>query len=294
MPTAAIETLRQLAARERNNDWEATLAAERIVSSFGDPDVAALIEALSLSDWNVRLHVADALGRIASAEAAAAILILLKWLNIGYPSISVAAAYICCRLDPAEIGFVLPVLPEALKDADVRVRLAAAKALVDLEVDDEETLLPLIGALRDEEEPVRWLAATALVKFGPRAKFAFSDLIWLLNQPEESCFSEYVRGAVAEALANIGDQAALPAIRGCLNSEDNYVTLQVATAVWKLTGNGGEVMLVIEGALRQYYGDAKAQHVLGVLKDLDEEKAQEVLAKMMDGDGDDVLNEVEK
>ena len=80
----------------------------------------------------------------------------------------------------------VPILIEALSDADADLRLLAVEVLAEMEPD--ETALPaLVNALDDPDRLVRIAAVGPVVRFGGKAKSALTSLErWLAD--EQECF----------------------------------------------------------------------------------------------------------
>src|SRR5215813_1203778 len=85
-----------------------------------------------------------------------------------------------------------------LKDQDVTVRLAAARALGNIGPEAKEAVPDLIAALKDQDALVRGYAAGALGNIGPGAKEAVPDLRAALKDQDS-----FVRGSAAYALGQI-------------------------------------------------------------------------------------------
>jgi HEAT repeat protein len=104
-----------------------------------DVAVPALTGALQNSDWQVRVIAAYSLGRLGT-EASAAV----------------------------------PALINALQDKNVvqvenvNVKFSAAQALG--KINSDQAISPLINALKDPDENVRFAAASALLQFGPKVQ----------------------------------------------------------------------------------------------------------------------------
>ena len=133
---------------------------------------------------------------------------------------------------------LLKILPAALKDSRLEVRLKAAKLLQ--EVPDPVAVEPLIGALRDKDNNVRQRAGTALGKIGqPAAK----SLVGLLRDPDPE-----MRRVAAEQLGKIRSPEALEPLLTALRDPDPNVQWWAA---WAL----GEIGQPAEEALKKLLRD---------------------------------------
>jgi HEAT repeats/PBS lyase HEAT-like repeat len=95
-------------------------------------------------------------------------------------------------------------------------RVTAARALGDMGLRAELAVPALIKNLHYEHTEVRTAVADALGKIGPGAKPAVPALIGVLQNDE----SIQVRRSVVEALKQIGDASAVPALASVLYEED--------------------------------------------------------------------------
>jgi HEAT repeat protein len=88
------------------------------------------------------------------------------------------------------------VLLEALADEEVWVRDEASRALVRMGI---AAVPALVGALKDENEIVRWKAAETLGEIGPNAREAVPALVAALQDANPN-----IRQEAARALDRIG------------------------------------------------------------------------------------------
>lgn len=121
---------------------------------------------------------------------------------------------------------VLPALFEALSSSDTQTRLGAIEALGLLK--DPSAVEPLAGLLQDKSKNIRWSAVLALGAIGGRQAVAP-----LLGAAETESVT-YVRQAAIEALGEIGDNSAAPALRKLLKDKDEAVGRKAASALVKL------------------------------------------------------------
>jgi HEAT repeat protein len=161
----------------------------------------------------------------------------------------------------------LPILVEALADADPDLRLLAVEVLAELEP-DEEALPALVAALDDPDRLVRIATVEQLVRFGTKAKAVLPALErWLTDEDERFRISaaaaiskidpdqidrmlpvllagldsenSFWRGVAAEALGDLGEAtaAALPQLRTLLQDDCAGLRCDAAVAIWKITGD---------------------------------------------------------
>jgi HEAT repeat protein len=191
----------------KDNAKVVRLAAAFALVEIGGPAVEPLTNALKDEKSEVRKVAAEVLGKIgwlpdAGANGVAYWVAKKEWARcvmIGEPAV-----------EP---------LTNALKDDDVGVREAAAKALGEIGAPAME---PLIAALTDKHEDVRWIAAEALDKIGwlPDER-ANGAAYWVAKREWDQCVmigapaaeplidvlqdkAKDVRWAAAEALDKIG------------------------------------------------------------------------------------------
>jgi HEAT repeat protein len=227
------------------------VAAAALVE-IGSESVMALTEALRHPNHNVRLYVAEALGRLKDKRALNALIAALKDDNVRvrrYAALALGeigdarAAKNLQELlhDPVQdvrysavkavagIGGKASVQPlsDALHDSDWVVRLAAAQGLGSLE--DKSVVPALCEALKDTEWSVRYHAAISL---GDLADLnAVIPLIKALRDPREG-----VRRGVVESLGRLGDKRAVPALERQRKTEESESKLVMAMIDMVLPG----------------------------------------------------------
>jgi|LSQX01.3.fsa_nt_gb HEAT repeat protein len=195
------------------------------------------------------------------------------------------------------IGNSLPILLQALADADSDLRLLAVEVLAELE-SNEGALAALVAALDDPDRLVRITAVDQVARFGPKAKAALPALgRWLTDEDERFQLSAAAaiakidpdqidkmlpvlvagldgenwlwRGMAAEAIGDLGKvaAAALPQLRKLLQDDCAGLRCDAAVAISKIKGNPAEAitigtdLLSAEDWLDRYLG---AEH-LGLL-----------------------------
>jgi len=172
------------------------------------------------------------------------------------------------------------VLVRALMDESVRVREAAANALVEIGLQAVDAVPALIQAIRNEEEDsdLRQAASAALGAIGPEAVPA---LIQALADEDE-----HVRRAAASALRDIGPEAvdAVPALIQALQDEHEDVRQAAASALGKI---GPQAVPALIGALGD--GDANVRQGASLALGLIGPEAKEavpLLIQALEGDED--------
>ncbi len=150
---------------------------------------------------------------------------------------------------------------ELLSDECIPYRLRAAEALG--YCDDPRAVEPLIAALADRENEVRWVAAQALGRL--RDARAVGPLLVLLDDRER-----WTRRGAAWSLGEIGDPRAVEPLLSLLGDEKKDVRLAAAEALGKLRDlraadplsaalegeEEPEVRTAIRRALREITGEA--------------------------------------
>ena len=129
---------------------------------------------------------------------------------------------------PGERSGAVPQLITLLGDSDEWVRMAAARALGELQ--DRRSLDGLIARLADDKWRVRQVAAWALSEMkDARAVPALSSVLLSDVRAE-------VRRGAAEALGEIASAEALPSLKQALNDADPTVTTKVVWAIAEIEG----------------------------------------------------------
>ena len=147
---------RQAACRSAAGDPSATLLAEALGTTLGDP-----VKAVGRAASDALVEIAL---RIGADDVQAAIRAALHSQD---PARRWRAAFTSARLEPPSPR-LLPALVEGLASADGDVRWAAAKLMVEMGRSHGEVLPVLIGLVRSSESPVvRRMATFALRELAP-------------------------------------------------------------------------------------------------------------------------------
>jgi HEAT repeat protein len=209
------------------------------VGAFGTEDIPALVDKLKNSDANVRAKAADDLGLI-GWRARGAAPTLGKLCDDLDPRVRISAAR-AMDLIGGDIAHPVAVLGQILKtDKSPETRRLAAAALGDLESDGRGAVVPLLEALKDTDDGVRWMAAEALGRIGPDAAAAVPALANALRDPA-------VRVMAADALAGIGKAAggAVPLLIDGVKSDDVDFRWTSAVALTQIDARSARVALPI-------------------------------------------------
>jgi HEAT repeat protein len=154
------------------------------------------------------------------------------------------------------------------KHGSESVREAAANALGKLKI--ESATEALMAALEDPGENVRWFAVEGLRKLdAEKAVPRLSEL--LLNDG-----SARVREITASTLGELGQPAAVPALRKALKAESERVRAKAASALQTLAGHNVDTMKIIARTLLEESFYKEAITVLrGLLEKLSGEQADQ-------------------
>jgi HEAT repeat protein len=124
----------------------------------------------------------------------------------------------------------IPTLIQELKEADEPTRIAAAESLGHLGADAKSALPALVLALRDEGESLRQSAIRAIIAIGPDVR-SMNDLSVSLKDSDNT-----VRAMSATALGQLGPVArqTIPALRLALQDTDEAVQKEASEALMRI------------------------------------------------------------
>lgn len=205
--------------------------ATATLAAIGDAAIPRLIEALMHTEWLVRLHAVEALGKMRSSAA------------------------------------VEPLLSVLFNDSDNAIREDAVRALG--QIGDARALEFLQVVMK--QPGLRLLAVEAMGMIGDRrAVPVLIDILEGGNRPEESrvvagCGDNWdeemvIMGAAARALGMIGDEAAIPSLLKAL-----YFTATRGDAAAALTAFGSKVVAPLLTILSQEPDENLRFHVKDAL-----------------------------
>ncbi len=197
----AVPSLLPLLSRD---DWKLRETTIQILGWIGpaaETAAPSLVSALRDSAWGVRMQAAFALRSVGVSrpEVISALRALLgdeTWIVANAASMALASS-------PSK---TMPVLVEALGDANPRVRRFAAHALAEMAQPAEAALPQLLDMLRDDLPEVQLEVMGALTKLPPsELRGAVPILRHLLDSPTLRCVA-------ARLLARKGEQQAVAAL----------------------------------------------------------------------------------
>jgi HEAT repeat protein len=188
---------------------------------------ADFIDDLSSPDRLIRIAAAEPLAALGK-NAKDAIPGLQKWLQIEEPYFRVIGAATILKIDPSQVGSLLPVLNDGLQCEPCPVRSAAAEALGDLGPAAMSALPALQKCLEDQVASIRCEAAVAIWKITGDPSPAVQNGVELLNDPDWM-----IRCLAAEHLGLLGSVAAsaIPALEVTLRDEVGAVRNEVEQAI---------------------------------------------------------------
>ena len=241
-----------------------------------EKDIAGLIDALGSDDGLTRQRAALALGDLAGAEAVAP---LIRALGDPLTAVREAAADSLALLGPPAVGPLVELIesPEASGKYEERTVIGAGGRTWELEtrqdlrrvyaaailgeIGDPAAVEPLVRALRDAGDDLRYQAAGAVAKFGSGA---VEPLTAVLADPDPD-----TRIVAAGVLGDTGDAGAVEPLVGALRDGSVAVRGAAGGALIRLGGAAVEpliaatkdadrnVRLYAAGALK-YIGDPRA------------------------------------
>lgn len=207
------EIARLTALLQSGDEEERRNAVHRLAAMRDPATTEALRTALDDKAERVRAAALAGLGHL--QEPALAPFIAIYLTKEKSPFVRKVAAYALGQTGGSEATAALII---GLRDKDMEVRGAAAVALS--RTPDGAAIAPLIVALQDKSSFVRAHAAAALGINGRAAAQAVPPLIKVLTTDED----HEARRQAAEALGQIGEPSALPALERAEHSSDPYLS----------------------------------------------------------------------
>lgn len=200
-------------------------------------DVKGLISALKFNDCIIRKEAAMAFKKIHDQRALFPLIDALKYQNWhdSYVVMGSVREYAAEALGILKDTEAVGPLIEALNDKDEEVRWKAAWALGN--IGDRRAVGPLINSLSDERWYVRRYAASSLGRL--KDKGSVMDLINALNDEEWQ-----VRRYTAEALGEIGDERAIEPLVNLLNDNDGDVRGKAINSLGKMKKTAVEPLII--------------------------------------------------
>nr|MDQ3805458.1 HEAT repeat domain-containing protein [Acidobacteriota bacterium] len=219
----------------RDTDWETRMHAAEALRYVNDERVVPpLIEALRDIDSLVRYYAADALGRQGDERAVDALIGALRGKDgLGGP----AALEALWKIGGEK---AIAAIAGALESTDTQLANTAASVLA--ERGDARAVDHLLDALLSPERR-DWRVVSAFQSVKDRR--AFGPLLNLLKDKKESAS---IRKWAARALGHFGDAAAAPALAAALGEAQADIHEAAVEALGKIGGEG--VVAPLLGALR--------------------------------------------
>ena len=234
---------------DRNVRWTAALALVRIRTSAAEPAAPLFVEALKSPDPRTRWDAVWYLQQLPRPERfVSGIVALLKHAD---PGVRTSALEALGNIGE-EAKSALPVIKESLRDPSNNVRLAAARALSLIRVEDLATAraaaLPLIALLAELGQP-EWMREDAewyLNRLGPTEQVVVPAYVGMLRDKRPG-----VRAWGLAALGRLGADAvpALQEIIRALQDENALVRVAAASAVWDIKEEAARCVPVLVAAL---------------------------------------------
>lgn len=265
----AASAVKDIANVLKAKDPDTRLQALVALGNIGEPskDVTPVILDVAKADKfpHVRYAAVYALGTIGTNDAVDKE--LRGWMKGDDAFLRVVSAWALGRNNPDNkkiLGDAVAVIVKGFESDDVDVRRAAARAMVEFDVDRETVAPLLVKALQDEDETVVANAIAALSAFGPRALQHIGDglankelrhyAVMLIgrmgpeatsavpalvdaigkagNTPEEI---EFVREAqLALSAIGSGAKAAVPTLIKAVGSEHDEISASACYALGKM------------------------------------------------------------
>ncbi|MGB9979800.1 HEAT repeat domain-containing protein [Methanobacterium sp.] len=199
-------------------------------------DVEGLISALKFKDCNIRKEAVTALKKIADNRSLFPLIDVLgykEWHDY-YAVMGSVRETAAEALGVLRDRRAVEPLIKALNDKDEEVRWKAAWALGNIR--DRRAVEPLIYLLHDKSWAVRRFAASALGKIGDER--AVESLMKALSDEEW-----HVRKYAADALGKIGDERAVESLMDALHDKDSDVRWKAAVALGKMKSAAVEPLI---------------------------------------------------
>ena len=207
--------------------------------------IDAIAAAMAAGNPQLRRGAIRAAGRLGK-DAVSALPALIKALNDPDAEVRVQAADSLVAV--AEEDASIPILIEALSDDDGYVAVEVALILAKL---GAPALGELANALSGARARQRRMAAFALGRIGPEAKSAVPALVQALGDKTEA-----VQVNAIDALASIGDQAAIAPLVKCLDVKSRLVRYKAIAGLGTVAPQDAEVGKLTEKARTRLAGEA--------------------------------------
>jgi HEAT repeat protein/beta-lactamase regulating signal transducer with metallopeptidase domain len=205
------------------------------LQEIDDPSaIGGVSGALKDASAEVRRAAVQALGEFGDAAVIPALASMIRDDDVQ------VRRHVAEALGNLEEAATIEPLKEMTKDRDAEVR---ANALEGLHQHDLLSLVPIfVAALKDSSSHVREHAADALGSFD-ELKTAPRALIEALSDPDRD-----VRRNAANALGNIGDEAAVPALKKLVSDSDTETRRHAVEALKEI--GGAEAVTALMGLLK--------------------------------------------
>src|SRR5262245_24346186 len=198
--------------------------AIRALAPKSEKSIPALIDLLK-DEFRTQLKASSALAAMGQKALPA----LRRAAESDDAIVRAATAGTLSRIDEAADEDLLPPLRKLFQDRDMKVRHAAAEALVELERLDKDVLEFLFTELKQGDR--RYLAISSISRCGPAAMPALPTLLELLKSDQE-----VLRPAAIDAISNIGPDAAeaVPTLIKLLDDADEFDRKHAARALGEI------------------------------------------------------------
>jgi HEAT repeat protein len=204
---AVSEALPALAEALKTDHAASRIQLARLLGEFGGQLMASVpllrdalrTAVLTAGDPEVRAAASEALVQV-GPYARSAVPVLIENLKEDIRAVRWSAAHDLGEIGPEALDALPALTAAALHDSVPRVRVEAAVAIWRIDRRINRVLSPLIGALKDSDELVRWIAADCLGDIGPDAREALPALKAALELPYKT---RLIRLGVAAAIDRI-------------------------------------------------------------------------------------------